>query len=59
MPRPRKTTTKKASRAELEAERDRFTQPMQPPRPWLKGCQRDPRLAAALLRNVERNILLR
>ena len=59
MPRPRKTTTKKASRAELEAERDRLTQPMQPPRPWLKGCQRDPRLDAALLRNVERNILLR
>jgi len=59
MPRPRKTTTKKASRAELEAERDRLTQPMQPPHPWLKGCQRDPRLAAALLRNVERNILLR
>jgi hypothetical protein len=59
MPRPRKTTAKKASRAELEAERDRLTQPMQPPRPWLKGCQRDPRLAAALLRNVERNILLR
>jgi hypothetical protein len=59
MPRPRKTTAKKASRAELEAERDRLTQPMQPPRLWLKGCQRDPRLAAALLRNIERNILLR
>ena len=59
MPRPRKTTTKKASRAELEAERDRLTQPMQPPRPWLKGCQRDPRLRDALLRNIERRILTR
>ena len=59
MPRPRKTTAKKASRAELEAERDRLTQPMQPPRPWLKGCQRDPRLRDALLRNIERRILTR
>ena len=59
MPRPRKTLSKKLSRAELEAERDRLTQPMQPPRPWLKGCQRDPHLRDALLRNIERNILLR
>ena len=59
MPRPRKTLSKKLSRAELEAERDRLTQPMQPPRPWLKGCQQDPRLRDALLRNIERNILLR
>jgi len=59
MPRPRKNTTKKVSRAELEAERDRLSQPMQPPYPWLKGCQRDPRLRDALLRNIERNILLR
>ena len=59
MPRPRKTLSKKLSRAELEAERDRLTQPMQPPRPWLKCCQRDPRLRDALLRNIERNILLR
>ena len=59
MPRPRKTLSKKLSRAELEAERDRLTQPMQPPRPWLKGCQRDPRLRDALLRNLERNILFR
>jgi hypothetical protein len=59
MPRPRKSPAKKASRAELEAERDRLTQPMQPPRPWLKDCRRDPRLIAAILRNLERNILFR
>ena len=59
MPRPRKSPAKEASRAEIEAERDRLTQPMQPPRPWLKNCQRDPRLRDALLRNLERKILFR
>ncbi len=59
MPRPRKSPARKLSRAELEAERYRLTQPMQPPRPWIKNCQRDSRLRDALLRNIERNILLR
>jgi len=59
MPRPRKTLSKKLSRDELNAERDRLAQPMQPPRPWLKNCQRDPRLVAAIMRNIERNILFR
>ena len=59
MPRPRKKTAREISRAELKAERERLLRPLESPRPWLKGCQRDPRLAAALLRNLERRNLTR
>jgi len=59
MPRPRKKTARKVSLTELKAERERLLQPLESPRPWLKGCQRDPRLAAAILRNLERRILTR
>jgi len=59
MPRPRKKTAREISRAELKAERERLLQPLESPRPWLKGCQREPRLRDALLRNIERNIFLR
>jgi hypothetical protein len=59
MPRPRKKTAREVSLTELKAERERLLQPLESPRPWLKGCQRDPRLAAAILRNLERRILTR
>jgi hypothetical protein len=59
MPRPRKKTAREFSLTELKAERERLLQPLESPRPWLKGCQRDPRLAAAILRNLERRILTR
>jgi len=59
MPRPRKKTAREVSLTELKAERERLLQPLESPRPWLKGCQRDPRLAAAILRNLARRILTR
>jgi hypothetical protein len=59
MPRPRKTRTIGPTRAELEAERERLMQPMQPPRPCMKAVQRDPKLRDALLRNIDRRILTR
>jgi len=59
MPRPRKKTAREISLAELKAERERLLQPLESPRPWLKGCQRDPRLRDALFRNIERRILTR
>ena len=59
MTRTRKPKHKLPNRAELHAELDRLEQHLPPPRPWLRGFQRDPRLAAALRRNIERHILTR
>jgi hypothetical protein len=59
MPRTRKIAALKPTRAELEAERDRLYAPLRRPRPWLKDCNRDPRIAAILLRQAEAVIVLR
>jgi hypothetical protein len=57
MPRPQKPATRRPARAELQAQREDLDKPLTPPRPWLKETARDPRLRAALLRNIERRLL--
>lgn len=59
MPRPRKPKNTLPTRAELRAEYDRLDLPLTSPRLWLKDMNRDPRLAAALRRNIERHLLTR
>jgi hypothetical protein len=59
MPRPRKPKNTLPTRAELVAESARLERPLEAPRPWLKDLNRDPRLAAALRRYIERHLLTR
>jgi hypothetical protein len=54
-----KRRPKRLTRAQIEEAREHCSHPLTAPRPWLKGTQRDPRLAAALARNIERTILTR
>jgi hypothetical protein len=57
--RPRKKKTTLPTRAELRAEYDRLDLPLTSPRLWIRDCNRDPRLAAALRRNIELHLLTR
>jgi len=58
-PRPHKPRAAKLTRDELAEMRAHLDTPLARPRPWLKDCNRDPRLAAILRAQAERATLCR
>lgn len=57
MPRPRKTPKYRPTRADLERQLADLDKPLTPPRPWIKEIAKDPKLRAALIRNIERRLI--
>ena len=59
MPHPRTPARFRYTAAELRAAKAELSQPLTPPRPWLRNCPRLPNAARILAAKIERELLTR